>query len=437
MSHLSYKPLSPVSRFIDSFFSPQLEFRVRLFNILAMAGTIGAFFIGCVTLITRGDIITALIDWTSAAMAFGLMYYAMRTQKYLRCYYITIFAIFLGLFPYLYFAMGAYKGGVPSFFVFAVVFTAFMLEKKPAIIILSLEVIVYTGCIAASFAYPGLVKSFPNESGYFINNIIDFTVVAVSLAIIALAHFRLYNEQQKKLDEQNAVLAQANRVKTEFLANASHEMRTPLTVTSVNVQVVMKLLENMGEVINDPEVGELLKNAQSEIMRLSRMVGGMLTLASMSENTDRQKLDFTKLLRSGIEMLRLTLAEKGNNLIIDIENELIVFGNADLLAQVLSNLLQNARVHTENGTVTVSAKRQGQEVIVTVRDTGKGILQVLLPRVFERGVSDGGTGYGLYLCKTVVESHGGRIWIDSKPGNGTAVFYTLPVYEGQFGSSEL
>jgi signal transduction histidine kinase len=99
----------------------------------------------------------------------------------------------------------------------------------------------------------------------------------------------------------------------------------------------------------------------------------------------------------------------------------------------LTNILQNAGAHTKNGTVAISAKKQGNIITVEVRDTGEGILPELLPHVFERGVSTGGTGVGLYLCKTVVESHGGKIWIESEPGSGTSVYYTLPVYEGQLG----
>jgi signal transduction histidine kinase len=213
-------------------------------------------------------------------------------------------------------------------------------------------------------------------------------------------------------------------------------MRTPLTVTSVNVQTVMEILEDMGDKVGDPEAGKLLQSAQNEIMRLSRMVGGMLTLASMSESTDRRKLDLPVLLQSNIEMLRLNLGSKGNTIETDIESGLTVFGNADLLAQVLTNLLQNAGAHTHNGKVTVSAKKQGGEITVEVRDTGGGIPPELLPRVLERGITTDGTGFGLYLCKTVVESHGGRIWVESEPGIGTVVNYTLPVYKGQYGSSE-
>lgn len=429
------KNISVLSRFLNKYFSSELEFRVRLFNVLALAGTLGAFTIGCITLITRREIVTTLIDWASAALAYGLMYYAMRSQKYMRCYYITIFVIFLGLFPYLYFSMGGYKGGVPMFFIFAIVLTAFMLEKKAAIVILTVETIVYIGCIIVSFYSPGFVKNFPDERGFFWNNIIDFMVVAVSLGIISLLHFRLYNAQQRILDEQNTILAEGNKFKTEFLANASHEMRTPLTVTSVNVQTVMDILDDMGDAMKDPEAAKLLQSAQNEIMRLSRMVGGMLTLASMTENTDRQKLDLSQLLQNTAEILRLNIVKQGNSIETDVESNLCVFGNADLLMQVFSNILQNAGANTKDGVIAASAKKQGNVIEVTVRDTGVGIPPDLLPRVFERGVSTGGTGYGLYLCKMVVESHGGKIWIESTLDSGTTVYFTLPYYEGQLGGA--
>jgi signal transduction histidine kinase len=163
------------------------------------------------------------------------------------------------------------------------------------------------------------------------------------------------------------------------------------------------------------------------------MVGGMLTLASLSAHTEKLTLDFTALLNGSAEMLRLNLAKRGNTLNVNVESSLWLFGNADLLAQVLSNLLTNAGAHTENGDISLTAKRNGGEITIMVKDNGTGISPEFLPRVFERGVSDGGTGIGLYLCKNVVESHGGRIWLESEPGAGTAAFITFPVYEGQFG----
>ena len=121
----------------------------------------------------------------------------------------------------------------------------------------------------------------------------------------------------------------------------------------------------------------------------------------------------------------------------------------DLLSQVVSNILQNAGAHMEKGLIFITAARKINEITISVRDTGTGIPPELLSHVFERGVTDGGntsgddglagggTGFGLYLCKTVVESHGGRIWIESELGQGTTVSFTLPAYEGQIGGNEL
>ena len=238
---------------------------------------------------------------------------------------------------------------------------------------------------------------------------------------------------ERTLSEENAMLDKLNQAKTEFLANASHEMRTPLTIISVNVQIVSGILKRMEEVALDPKAEELLADAQNEIMRLARMVGGMLTLASISEGADKRKVDLSVLLQGVMDLLRIHLQERGNEPETEIEDELIVFCDADLLAQVVINLIQNANKHTANGAIALCAARRGSEIIVLVADDGSGISPELLPRLFERGVSDGGTGFGLYICKTVVESHGGHIWIESEQGIGTTVYFTLPVYEGQFG----
>lgn len=419
-----------------TYFSPALDLRIRLFHILAMGGTLISLLMGVFAIVNNGGFFNIVANFIVAALSFAILEYSQRTERYQVCYSITIVGIFIGLFPVLFFSAGGYHGGMPAFFVFAVVFTIFMLEGKKAIFFSAIEILLYVAICIAAYLRPEWVIWFELEQEVLMDTIIGIVTVSAVLGVCLYLHFQLYNEQQKKLDEQNAVLAQASRMKSEFLSNTSHEMRTPLTVISVNVQTVMDILEDMGEAAGDPEAEELLQSAQSEIMRLSRMVGGMLTLTSMSEKADRQELNLSSLLQSGVEMLRLNLGKHGNVIETDIEKELTVFGNADLLAQVLTNILQNAGAHTENGTVTVCAKKSGGEITVSVSDTGAGISPELLPRVFERGVSTDGTGYGLFLCKTVVESHGGKIWIESEPERGTAVYYTLAVYEGQFGGAK-
>lgn len=424
-----------ISRICKIYFGPTLELRVRLFHVLAFGGTAVSLVMGVLGA-ANGLVGNASVNFLVAALSFALLTYSHQTGNYRLCYTITIVGIFLLLFPMLFFSSGGYHSGMPAFFVFAVAFTIFMLEGKWAIFFSLTEILFYIGICVVAYHYPASVHHFDTESELLADVIIAFVVVSVVLGVSLYLHFRLYNEQQRKLDEQNVMLAQINRAKTEFLANTSHEMRTPLTVISVNIQAVSGILQSMDNSITDPEVTELLDDAQAEIMRLSRMVGGMLTLASISEGAEKGKTDLSTLLGGVADMLRLTLSKRGNQLKTEIEKNLTVFGNADLLSQVAVNLIQNAQAHTENGIISLSALRDGGQITVTVCDNGSGIPSELLPHVFERGVTDkqnGGTGFGLFLCKTVVESHGGTISIASIQGNGTRVSFTLPAYQGQYG----
>lgn len=422
-----------ISRIRQTYFAPTLELRVQLFNVLGMVSACFCLVIAVINAFAGIGIAGVLVDLAAAAFCVGLVVYASRSGRAQLCHIITITGCFLILFPYLFFKMGGYKGGVPCFLIFAVVFTVFMMEGTLALIFTALELTVYTGMYFYAYRYPASVTVFPDEKGLLVSNLMDLLIVGVALGATMYAQVRVYRRQQSELDEQNAVLAQVNRAKTEFLANTSHEMRTPLTVISVNVQAVNGILQHMNESVTDPEVTELLADAQEEVMRLSRMVGGMLTLASVSERTEKSRVDLTALYGGVSDMMRLTLSKNGNALQAEIGKNLTVFGDADLLSQVAVNLIQNAHAHTENGTIGFTAGQDAGQVTMTVSDNGSGIPPELLPRVFERGVTDGGTGLGLFLCKTVAESHGGKISIASELGKGTTVTFTLPAYQGQYG----
>lgn len=424
-----------LTQLINTYFGPDLDLRVRLFNALAVISGVFCLVLAAVNIFAYHGFTTVLVDVVSALFCFALVVFAKRSGNYHLCHAITIIGVFFILFPFLFFRMGGYHGGMPLFLVFAIVYTVFMLEKY-AFLVSAIELAVYAGLYLYIYQNPGAFTILTSEKNYLISNIVNLVVVSAALGATMYAQARLYRKQQQMLDEQNDVLVRASQAKTEFLSNTSHEMRTPLTVISVNVQTVTEMLEDMGGALADAEASALLQSAQQEIMRLARMVGGMLTLASMSENTDKRAVDFTSLLRGSAEMLSLHLQKRGNRLTSEVAEELHVFGNADLLAQVMANLLQNSSAYTRQGEITLRAEKSGPEVQVTVKDTGDGISAELLPHVFERGVSTGGTGFGLYLCKTVVESHGGRIWIESEPGSGTTVTLALPTYEGQFGGVE-
>lgn len=423
--------MNRLKKILKYYFDPKLELQVRLFNVIAIGGFLTSVFSGILNIFNR-DVTNAVITLFLAIFSFVILTYSRKSGHYQRCYTITIIVVFLIFFPLSFFTGGGYHSGMPSFFIFAIVFTVFMLDGKRSIIVSAIELLTYIGLCLIAYFCPETIHRFSSEQEMLLDIIVVFTVVSIILGICMYLHIGMYRQQQKKLDEQNRILEQASRAKSQFFSNASHEMRTPLTVISVNVQTVSDLLKNMDETVKDAETEELLQGAQGEIMRLGRMISGMFTLTSMGENADKVPLDLSHLMQSCADMLRLNLQKWGNTMETQIEKGLYVFGNADLLMQVVTNLLQNANTHTKDGMIVLSLDRSGSEITATVTDNGSGISPELLPHVFERGVSTGGTGLGLSLCKTIIESHGGKIKIESKKGTGTKVIFVLPAYEGQF-----
>lgn len=419
-----------LSQFISIYFGTNLDFRVRLFNVLAMGGAVISLAMALVGIATNAGLGNVGGNFISAALSYALLCYSQRTGRYQLCYFITIIIIFMGLFPVLFFTAGGYHSGMPSFFVFAVAFTILMLEGKKAIVMSVLEILLYLAICLIAFLHPEMVSACDTEQALLTDVIVGFVSVSAVLGTMLYLHFRLYNQQQKQLAEQNALLGQLNRMKTELFGNISHELKTPLTVISVHTQRAEALLE-LGREGDLEKIRESHALAQEEVMRLSRLVDSTLRLATLQEGGGQKApLDIGNMLRTTAEAYRSLLEKKGNVFILSLpEHPMKIYGNADQLVQLVSNLLSNAGAHTEQGEIHVCAKQDGEAVSVHITDTGTGIAPELLSRVFERGVTDGGgSGLGLSICRQIARDHGGEIAIDSIQGKGTTVTVTLPLH---------
>lgn len=419
------------------YFHPALDFRARLFNVLAAAGAAVSAVVGLVNIFAGAGPVAVAIDFAGALLSFALLHYSSHTGNYRPCFMITIAAVFLGLFPYLFFSMGGYYGGISSFFIFAVVFTVFMLQGGAALAFAGLELAVYTGICLYAYLHPASVRPLEGDRALLISVVMDFLVVSIALGLAMFVQMRMYLAQQKKIDEQNELLLSMNKAKSELLANTAHEMKTPLTVISVHVQRAQRLYE-LAPDGSKAKIKESHTLAQEEIMRLSRLVNSALNLASMQESQGRRELlQPEKLLQNGAEVYRNLLERSGNELLVAIEQPLpSLVADADAIIQLLTNLISNANTHTRNGRISVRARREGDAIRVEVGDTGEGIPPEKLGGIFERGATAGGsgspsgTGLGLSICKRIVEDHGGEIDIESRPGEGTTVSFRLPADGG-------
>ena len=230
-------------------------------------------------------------------------------------------------------------------------------------------------------------------------------------------------------------LRRLEQVRTDFAANVSHELKTPLT----SIRGFVETLQ--AGAIDNPEMAhKFLKIIMMETERLTRLINDILSISKLESGNDEVATERIRLDKKAFdvcEMLSIHAQEKQITMNYGLSNEPVyIVGNPDRVEQLLINLTENAiKYNAPGGSVTVQVFSNDQEANVTISDTGIGIAEENLPRLFERfyrvdkGRSRqmGGTGLGLAIVKHIVRSMDGEIEVHSKLGEGTEFLVTLPL----------
>jgi signal transduction histidine kinase len=228
---------------------------------------------------------------------------------------------------------------------------------------------------------------------------------------------------------------EADQLKDDFLSLVSHELRTPLTTIHGGARTLQRHFRQLDEAT----VAGLLDDIGGESERLARLVGHMLDLSRIRAGRLRLATEpflLAPILRRAHQATAARLAGLSVDLRLDPDLP-PVEGDPDRIEQVARNLLENAAKHVPaGGHVTVDARVEGDRVITTVADDGPGIPADQRERVFERfhqvagdARPSHGAGLGLYLSRHLIEAHGGRLWLESEPGRGSAFSFSLPIAE--------
>jgi signal transduction histidine kinase len=229
----------------------------------------------------------------------------------------------------------------------------------------------------------------------------------------------------------------AEKSRHEFIAQATHELRAPLT----NMRLYIEDAQDRGQ--HDPTVqSQAINVLNQETFRLERMVEDRLSVSQIEAGAIRMCHDDVRmdgLLSEVVGDYRAQAREKQIELALDLPPKMpVLHGDRDRLMIAIQNLLSNAIEYSgdEPPRIHVSAERDGDEWVISVSDEGVGIDPDHVERVFEvfqslHAGDRAGTGIGLALCERIVERHGGDIWVESEPGEGATFSFTLPAVEGR------
>ena len=268
---------------------------------------------------------------------------------------------------------------------------------------------------------------------------------------------RLQRERDKTdevIDDASALLSEeqvANaRSKTDvagrdqFLAFVSHELRSPLTAIDLNTQSLLALSP---AALGEPTTKETLEDIRASCAQMARLVSDLLDVASMEAGRLKVTLargDALLVMHAAIAASAPMLQKQGLFLTVhEPRHPLLARFDHSRLLQVFANLFANAVKFTlPGGTITVTVAEIASTLRFCVTDTGCGIPPKALFQVFDRFWQRGkgdrrGLGLGLYLCKAIVEAHGGKIWVSSEEGLGTSFFFTVPAALGAVPASGL
>jgi len=230
-------------------------------------------------------------------------------------------------------------------------------------------------------------------------------------------------------------LKELDRIKSEFVTTVSHDLRSPLTT----ILGYVDLIERGGPLT--PQQHEFLRRVQDSTQSITALITDLVHLGRIEAGLDTQQdlVDLSALAGYAADSLRLRSENKGIHLEVDLPPDLpAVAGNPVRLRQMINNLIDNAIKFTpENGRVTVSTHLEENQVLLLVSDTGVGIPTPEQPYIFNKfyrasNVEDGtGSGLGLSIVKSIVEVHGGRIWVESTVGEGSTFTVVLPTAQAK------
>ncbi len=267
-------------------------------------------------------------------------------------------------------------------------------------------------------------------------SVLDYATVPLPDGAVLLSYFDVSAsiQMERALRERNEALETADRLKSEFIANVSYELRTPLnTIIGFTEILTGQYFGDLNE--RQAEYGQGILSSSNRLLLLINDILDLATIEAGHMTLELDSIDVYGLLNGSLSLIRERARQKKLHVVCDCPKDFgVIVADERRLKQALFNVLSNAVKFTpDNGSITLSARRRNGEIVLTTADSGIGIRDEDLVRVFgkfERGTNPearrSGAGLGLSLVKSFIELHGGHVELESSPDVGTKVICSLP-----------
>jgi signal transduction histidine kinase len=277
---------------------------------------------------------------------------------------------------------------------------------------------------------------------FFISGFILMATIFIGVFLIRSVTKEVHQREEieklaARVEKANERLRKVDKIKTEFMSIVSHQLRTPLSIVKGHLSMIQEGLydkepEKKAKILNDVyEANERLIGLVNDVLNASRIQSGRVEIS-------KEKADITKVIKDVVEKLMPSAKEKGLKMIFHEPEKQIPKINIDVskVENILINFIDNAIKYTNDGSVEVYLHQEEDGVVISIKDTGDGMNQEELEKLFETFSRGGagkkywiqGAGLGLYIARRFVEMHGGKTWAESEgKGKGSSFYIKLPI----------
>ena len=411
-------------KLVRYFYDLDSPFSLKIFQVAAFGGFLAALG-GCFTSLFSGlPISVVIVTFIGGVIALALMVLAKKTKKIELCSCILILILNLIILPFAFFTSGGVKSGMSAWFVLGIFVVFLLIKGKMFGLMLGISLSSMVACYVYTYYHPESVIPLKDEWTSYEDIIFSILMVTIIIGLVVRFQNRVYEEEQKKVVEQNLELERLSRTRNNFFANMSHEIRTPInTIIGLNEMILREdVSEEIAEnAIHIQDASKMLLALINDILDMSKIESGKMEIVPVQYETGSM---FSEL----VNLIWIRAHEKKLEFKLDISPEIpsMLYGDEVRIKQIVTNLLSNAVKYTQKGYITLTARSEMKDnnkvlLTISVKDSGVGIRKEDMQRLFQsfQRVDEGnnagieGTGLGLSISHQLVEMMGGKITVDS------------------------